>query len=151
MTRAAATFALLGALLGSACSATVAPAEDGGASSDAAKTAVDLPEAAADAAAVAVLPVAPTLKTLMKMSGGLHVMWTNPSSKCDSIEGERKADMADGSSMEKYKVVFTVPGEADNKHETTATADMKYTYRLRCKVGTQYSEYSNEKSGNPKQ
>lgn len=93
----------------------------------------------------------PTIDAVNKMTGVLHVMWTLPKTTCESIEGERKAQMANGSVMEEYKVVFTVPGTTDNKMESTATDDMKYTYRLRCKVGSQYSKYSNEMSGNPKQ
>lgn len=92
---------------------------------------------------------APTINAIMKMSGALHVTWTNNDATCEFVEGERQAQMADGSVMEKYKVVFTVPGTVDNKHDTTATADMKYTYRLRCKKGTDYSGYSNEMSANP--
>jgi hypothetical protein len=83
------------------------------------------------------------------MSGALHVVWSGGSS-FDSIEGERMAHMADGSMMEDWKVVFTVPGSADNKMDTTATDDMKYSYRIRGKTGSSYSGYSNEMSANPK-
>jgi len=96
-------------------------------------------------------PKAPTLDQLAKMSGALHVMWTNPEDGCDSIEGERKATMAGGTVHEEYKVAFTVPGEADNKHDMTATDDMDYTYRLRCKKGDKYSSYSNEMTKNPQE
>ena len=94
-------------------------------------------------------PQAPKLEELMKMSGALHVMWTNPDEGCDAIEGERKATMAGGMVHEEYKVVFTEPGEADNKHDMGATEDMDYTYRLRCKKGDKYSAYSNELTKNP--
>lgn len=94
---------------------------------------------------------APTLDTVEKMMGALHVMWTNSDSGCDSVVGERKAEMADGTVHEPYKEVFSVPGEADNKHDTSATDDMKYTYRLRCKKGDAFSAYSNEKGLNPVQ
>ena len=63
-------------------------------------------------------PAAPTVKApkideIMKMAGALHVSWTNAEPSCDSIELERKtATVA-------YKVVATLPGEADNKHDTT--------------------------------
>lgn len=85
----------------------------------------------------------PTLTELMPMGGALHVMWTNNSSGCEVIEGERRTPTED------YKVVFTVPGEADNKHDNTASADTDYTYRLRCKKGETFSPYSNELSRNP--
>jgi hypothetical protein len=90
------------------------------------------------------------INTVEKMDGVLHVMWTNNEASCDSVEGERQAQMADGSIMEKYKVIFTVPGDATNKMDSSATDDMTYTYRLRCKKGTSYSDYSNTMAGNPK-
>ena len=105
----------------------------------------------ADTPPAATAPKAPQIDTVAKMMGALHVMWTNNDTTCDSIEGERQAQMTDGSVMEKYKVVFTVPGEADNKHDTSATEDMKYTYRLRCKKGDAFSDYSNEMGLNPVQ
>lgn len=86
---------------------------------------------------------APTVTAVNKMMGFLHVQWKNNSSSCDSVEGERKTD------TEPYKVVFTVPGTVDNKMETTASMDMTYTYRLRCKMGAGYSMYSNEMGNNP--
>ena len=98
---------------------------------------------------VAAAPKAPTIQTVAKMQGALHVMWTNPTPACDTVEGERQATMPDGTIMEKYKVVFSVPGEADNKHDTSATDAMTYSYRLRCKTGTVYSTYSNVVAGNP--
>lgn len=98
----------------------------------------------------AATPTAPTIQTVEKMQGALHVMWMNPTPACDTVEGERQATMPDGTIMEKYKVVFTVPGEADNKHDTSATDAMTYSYRLRCKTGTVYSGYSNVVAGNPK-
>lgn len=91
----------------------------------------------------------PTITAVNKMMGALHVKWTNPDPECENIEIERQAEMPDGTIHEKYEVVFTVPGTADNKHDTTATDDMKYSYRLRCKNGSKYSSYSDVKSGNP--
>ncbi len=71
-------------------------------------------------------------------------MWTNNQTDCDAIEGERK------SATEAYKVVFSIPdGTVDNKHDAPLTAGTAYTYRLRCKKGSDYSPYSNEKSGTP--
>lgn len=93
---------------------------------------------------------APKIDEVNKMMGTLHVIWTNQETTCESVVGERKAEMSDGTVHEQYKEVFTVPGEADNKHETTATeTTMKYTYRLRCKKGDAFSEYSNELGGTP--
>ena len=92
---------------------------------------------------------APTIDKVEKMTGALHVSWSASGSSCDTFEGERQAQMSDGSVMEKYKVVFSVPGSADSEMDGSATDDMKYTYRLRCKKGSAYSAYSNELSGNP--
>ena len=91
----------------------------------------------------------PTIDDVMPMTAGLHVMWTNAEKSCDAIEGERQAKAADGTVKEAYKVAFTVTGDIDNKHDAAATADLTYTYRLRCKKGEGYSDYSNEKSANP--
>lgn len=87
---------------------------------------------------------APTIQEIMKMAGALHVSWTNAEPSCDSIELERKTATA------AYKVVATLPGEADNKHDATATSATMYTYRVRCKKAGTYSEYSNEMSASPK-
>lgn len=96
-------------------------------------------------------PAAPKIDAVSQMLNVLHVKWTNPTAACDNVDAERKAEMPDGTLMEKYKVAFTVAGDIDNKMDSTATDNMKYTYRLRCKVGSQYSPYSNEASGTPKQ
>lgn len=78
------------------------------------------------------------------MAGALHVSWTNAEASCDAIELERKTATA------AYKVVATLPGEADNKHDGSATTATMYTYRVRCKKAAAYSEYSNEMSASPK-
>lgn len=87
---------------------------------------------------------APMLMKVMPMEGALHLEWMNMTKDCDSVEAER---MMDG---EEYMQVFTVPGTVDNKMDASATDDMDYMYRLRCKKGSTYSDYSNEMSGNPK-
>jgi hypothetical protein len=87
---------------------------------------------------------APTIQEIMKMAGALHVSWTNAEPSCDSIELERKTATVP------WKVVATLPGEADNKHDTGATSATMYTYRVRCKKAAVYSEYSNEMSASPK-
>jgi len=97
-------------------------------------------ETAADAAPAELK--APTLDQLMKMSGALHVMWTN-NQACDSVVAERKTDTTE------YKQLFSAKGTLDNKMDGSATSDVNYTYRLRCKVGEAYSPYSNELTKNP--
>jgi len=86
----------------------------------------------------------PKIVSVMKMTGSLHVTWELPA-KCDGVELERK----DGDGA--FKVVYELPGTVDNKHDGKATSDMKYTYRARCTLGSDYTEYSNEMSGNPQQ
>lgn len=86
---------------------------------------------------------APVIEEIMAMAGGLHVMWTNKQTDCDSIEGERKSDTED------YKVAFKVDGTVDNKHDAPLDPGTTYTYRLRCKKSADYSPYSKEKSGTP--
>lgn len=85
---------------------------------------------------------APVIDMVMPMApAGLHVTWTNVQSDCDEVEGERKT------ASEAYAVVFTVPGEVDNEHDASATEQIEYTYRVRCRKGSDYSPYSNEVSG----
>lgn len=86
---------------------------------------------------------APTIDGIMKMAGALHVSWTNAEASCDAVELERKTATVG------YKVVAKLPGEADNKHDASATEATTYTYRARCKKGAVYSAYSNEKSATP--
>lgn len=87
---------------------------------------------------------APVITGVPAMAGGIHVTWKNTQRDCDTIEGERK------SAAEAYKVVFSVPGAADNKHDGTGlVAGTAYTYRLRCKKGESASPYSDEKTGTP--
>lgn len=88
--------------------------------------------------------LAPRLTRIAKMAGGLHVMWENHETDCDVIEGERRSD------TEPYKVVFVLPdGSVDNKHDAGVSTGTRYTYRLRCKKGEEFSPYSNELSGTP--
>lgn len=87
---------------------------------------------------------APSIDGIMKMGGALHVVWTLPADvTCDKVTLERKTATTD------YKVAYTLPGSADNKHDAAATQNTTYTYRVQCFVGAAASPYSNEKSANP--
>jgi hypothetical protein len=86
----------------------------------------------------------PVLDTVMPMIGVLHVEWS-ASTTCDTIEAERKDP------THAYAVAFSVSGTETSHMDSGASADMMYTYRLRCKMGETYSAYSNEKSANPTQ
>jgi hypothetical protein len=108
------------------------------------------PHAAAgsDADASASLPedatvAAPTLDRLMRMDGGLHVLWTNPDARCTAVVGERTRD------REPWRQVFRVDGTYDNLHQDGMQAGVLYTYRLRCEQGGRVSPPSNEKSATP--
>ena len=95
-----------------------------------------------DGGAVTPKAAAPKITEVMKMTGSLHVMWDLPA-ECDGVELERK----DGDG--EYAVKYKLPGTVDNKHDGSATEDLVYTYRARCKVGAEYTEYSNEMGKNP--
>jgi len=87
--------------------------------------------------------LAPELKGIMVMNG-LHLTWANRTTDCDSNEGERKTDGTD------FAPLFSTPGSVATYLDGTADQGMTYTYRIRCKRGSEYSGYSNELSGNPK-
>ncbi len=91
-----------------------------------------------------VAPAAPVLDEVMPMHMALHLYWTNVADDCDEIEGERMTPTDD------FAVFFTVPGTVDNEADDGATdPSTVYTYRVRCKRGETYSEYSNEFSASP--
>lgn len=89
------------------------------------------------------VPQAPMMSSVEKMNGALMVKWMNMESGCTAVEAERKT------LTDPYAVVFSVPGDVDNKHDASATTDTTYTYRLRCKKGDKYSAYSDEMGMNP--
>ena len=86
---------------------------------------------------------APMLMKVMPMESALHLEWMNVQADCDTVEAERKTP------DETFGTIFSVPGSVDNKMDTTATENMTYTYRLRCKKGASFSGYSDELSANP--
>lgn len=86
---------------------------------------------------------APSLDRLMRMQGGLHVMWTNPAVRCAFVVGERM------SGTEPWREVFRVEGTYDNLHQDGMETGVLYTYRLRCAQGDRLSPPSNEKSATP--
>ncbi len=86
---------------------------------------------------------APRLDTLVKMSGALHVSWTNRQSDCTTVRVERKSDAEDWAER------FSVSGRINNKMDGTATRNTTYTYRLRCERAGAFSAYSNELGRNP--
>jgi hypothetical protein len=131
---------LVGALASSGCSS------DGDHDGHDAATS-PAPSASSSAAPEGGVPgalAAPVITGVPAMAGGMHVTWKNTQRDCDVVEGERR------SGTEAYKVVFSVPGAADNKHDGVGlVAGTAYTYRLRCKKGDSASPYSDEKTGTP--
>lgn len=123
-------------------SSTAAAAADGASSPDAAVVPGADAAVAPDAAPAQSL-AAPTIERLMRMDGGLHVMWTNNQKDCDAVVGERK------SGTDEWAVAFTAAGTADNLHQTGMKPGVLCTYRLRCKKGADFSAFSNEKSQTP--
>lgn len=89
-------------------------------------------------------PAAPMLDDVAPLHMALHVYWTNVADDCDEIEGERSTPEDD------FALIFTVPGTVDNEADDAATdSAVTYTYRVRCRRGEVYSEYSNELSASP--
>jgi hypothetical protein len=86
---------------------------------------------------------APMLMKVMPMQGALHLEWMNMQTDGDMVEAERRMPETE------FAQVFSIPGTVDNKMDAQATDNMVYTYRLRCKKGDAYSDYSNELSANP--
>ena len=86
---------------------------------------------------------APMLMEVMPMEGALHLTWMNMTADAESVEAERKMDTGE------FEPAFSAPGSVDNKMDPQATDDMDYTYRLRAKIGTNFSTYSNEITANP--
>jgi hypothetical protein len=90
-------------------------------------------------------PAAPTLDTVAAMHGALHVFWTNETTDCDAIEGERSIDDAP------FEALFTVDGDVEDWSDDEATdPDLVYAYRLRCRRGNEMSPYSNVDERSPK-
>lgn len=89
-------------------------------------------------------PQAPVIDTVEPMDGGLHVMWTNVTPDCDTVELDRNQDGG------AYATVFTLTGVADEQHDPDASvATSTYCYKARCTKGTESSPDSSEKCGMP--
>jgi hypothetical protein len=95
------------------------------------------------AAAAPSVPEAPHLDIVEPMASVLHVEWTEIT-PCDTIAAERKDDQDTS-----YVLAFDVTGDETSHMDADAFENTTYTYRLRCKVGSTSSGYSNELSANP--
>ncbi len=86
--------------------------------------------------------IPPILMEVAPFAGMIRVSWQYKS-PCDEIEGERRTPTTE------FVPVFTAPGTDTATIDPDAYENITYSYRLRCKRGDAYSEYSNEKIGNP--
>jgi len=88
-------------------------------------------------------PEAPHLDAVEPMDGVLHVAWSEPA-PCDTVEAERE----DGRGAA-FAFAFDIAGDETSHMDGDASRNVLYTYRLRCKVGSVFSDYSNQLSANP--
>ena len=89
-------------------------------------------------------PEAPVMKSVAKMSGALHVTWSNTTNDCDAVVLWRKQDEAE------YAIAYTLSGAATSQHDTEATSSSStYCYKAQCERGELVSADSNEKCGTP--
>lgn len=86
--------------------------------------------------------IPPILMEVAPFAGMMRVSWQYKSA-CDEIEGERRTPTTE------FVQVFKAPGTDTAAVDAQAYEDITYSYRLRCKRGEAFSEYSNEKTGNP--
>jgi len=87
-------------------------------------------------------PEAPVLEDVIPVAKVLRVRWSVPSA-CEEIEAERRTD------AETFAPAFTVPATDTDHVDEAANADQTYTYRLRCLLGEETSDWSNTLSANP--
>lgn len=92
----------------------------------------------------ATAPEAPDMKSAMKMSGALHVSWTNITTDGDAIHLFRNQN--GGAFEEAYVLV----GVATSQHDTAATdSSVTYCYRAQCERDGLFSVDSDEVCGTP--
>ncbi len=77
------------------------------------------------------------------LGGGVHLTWLDNSDDEELFEIER---MEQGTSFSKLD---TVPFNSALYHDANVTLGIQYTYRVRAKLGTGFSSYSNQASADP--
>ncbi|UQA55742.1 hypothetical protein [Polyangium aurulentum] len=87
-------------------------------------------------------PEAPVLEDVIPLAKVLRVRWSVPSA-CEEIEAERRTD------AETFTLAFTAPATDTDHVDEEANTDQTYTYRLRCLLGEETSDWSNTLSANP--
>ncbi len=81
----------------------------------------------------------PTNLTAGPMGGGVHLTWKDNSTGEDEFEIERKIGAAPG-----FARLAAVPFDTVSYHDADVSSGTSYTYRVRAKVGSGFSSYSNE-------
>jgi len=90
------------------------------------------------------VPEAPQMKSAMKMSGALHVSWTNVTTDCDKIHVSRNENAGT------FDEVYVLAGAATSQHDTGATdSSLTYCYKASCERDGLSSADSNEVCGTP--
>jgi hypothetical protein len=85
----------------------------------------------------------PVMESASPLEGALHVMWTNVTMDCDTIELDRNKDGG------AFATEYTLAGAATSQHDTGASAPGTYCYKARCTRGADVSADSNEVCGTP--
>jgi hypothetical protein len=85
-------------------------------------------------------PDAPVNLVAAPMGGGVHLTWTDNSEIEELFEIERKEQGTP------FAALDTVPFDTAVYHDANVTLGIAYTYRVRAKLPTGYSSYTNEAS-----
>lgn len=89
-------------------------------------------------------PEAPVMKSLAKMSGALHVSWSNVTADCDAVHLSRNENGGE------YGEIKKLAGTATSQHDTGANdSSVTYCYTASCERAGLFSVESNEKCGSP--
>lgn len=141
MIRSSLTFAILTTFL-AACSDTAAPTDAGAVTDGASNDAVTATDDGGGDAATPTLP-APTITTIMKMGGALHVSWSLNASGLSGVEVWRKKDAGT------YALAYTLSGTTTSQMDSKATAPGTYCYQVVNLQGGVTSDKSPEKCATP--
>ncbi len=88
-------------------------------------------------------PATPTITSIAKMGGALHVFWKLNDTGLSNVELWRNKDGGT------YAKVYTLPGTATSQHDTGAVAPGTYCFQVYTIKGGVKSDPSPEKCGTP--
>lgn len=141
------TAAALTVACASETASKITESKDSGTSSDpvdAMDVVRDAGGAPTDTAAPMVMPATPTVVSVAKMGGALHVTWKLNNTGLTGVELWRKKDAGT------YSKVVSVPGTATSYHDTSANAaGATYCFQVKAIKGDMTSDASNEMCGTP--